>query len=31
MNQFGGSIGGPICRNRTFFFASYEGLRQNTG
>jgi hypothetical protein len=28
-NQFGGTIGGPILRNRTFFFLSYEGLRQN--
>ena len=28
LNQFGGSIGGPIIRNRTFFFANYEGLRQ---
>jgi len=27
-NQFGGSIGGPIVKNRTFFFASYEGLRE---
>jgi len=26
-NQFGGSIGGPIIRNRTFLFADYEGLR----
>jgi hypothetical protein len=26
-NQFGGSIGGPISQNRTFFFASYEGQR----
>ena len=30
-NQFGGSIGGPIVTNRTFFFASYEGLKQKTG
>src|SRR5215213_3482048 len=27
--QFGGSIGGKIIENRTFFFASAEGLRQN--
>ena len=27
-NQFGGSFGGPIIKNRTFFFGSYEGLRE---
>jgi hypothetical protein len=27
-NQFGGVFGGPIIRNRTFFMAGYEGLRQ---
>ena len=27
-NQFGGTFGGPIKRDRTFFFADYEGLRQ---
>jgi len=27
-NQFGGSASGPIIRDRTFFFADYEGLRQ---
>jgi hypothetical protein len=28
-NQFGGVIGGPIMRNRVFFFADYEGFRQD--
>jgi hypothetical protein len=28
LNQFGGSLGGPIRKNRTFFFFNYEGLRQ---
>ena len=31
LDQFGGSIGGPLISNKTFFFASYEGLRQTTG
>jgi hypothetical protein len=30
-NQFGGSIGGPIIRERTFFFFDYEGIRQSKG
>ena len=29
-NQFGGTIGGPIRKNKTYFFAYYEGLRQAT-
>ncbi len=28
-NQFGGYAGGPIRKDRTFFFGSYEGLRQD--
>jgi hypothetical protein len=31
LNQFGGALGGPIVRNRTFFYLTYEGLRQTLG
>ena len=30
-NQFGGAIGGPIIANKTFFFADYDGFRQELG
>src|SRR6266403_1799700 len=30
-NQFGGAVGGPIFKNRTFFFADYEGVRRSKG
>jgi hypothetical protein len=30
-NQFGGTIGGPIKKDRTFFFVDYESLRQVLG
>ncbi len=31
LNQFGGSLGGPIVRKKTFFFVAYEGYRQHWG
>jgi hypothetical protein len=30
-NNFGAAVGGPIWKDHTFFFASYEGLRQQQG
>jgi hypothetical protein len=30
-NQFGGSLGGPIRKDKTFLFGNYEGFRQNLG
>lgn len=30
-NLFGGTVGGPIVKNRTHFFAGYEGTRKSTG
>ncbi|MGH9854202.1 MAG: carboxypeptidase regulatory-like domain-containing protein, partial [Blastocatellia bacterium] len=30
-NQYGAAIGGPLIKNRTFWFADYEGLREREG
>jgi len=30
-NQFGASVGGPIVKDRTFFFSAYQGTRQVNG
>ena len=30
-NQFGGSLGGPILKDKLFFFTDYQGVRQRTG
>ncbi len=30
-HQFGGTIGGPILKDRTFFFADYQGFRNKAG
>ena len=30
-NQYGGMLGGPVAKDRTFFFADYQGQRQRIG
>lgn len=29
-NEYGGSLGGPVIKNKTFFFGSFEGLRRTS-
>ncbi|HEY2380928.1 MAG TPA: carboxypeptidase-like regulatory domain-containing protein [Terriglobia bacterium] len=31
LNQFGASLGGPVVKNKAFFYLNYEGLRQSLG
>jgi hypothetical protein len=31
LNQFGASFGGPVVKDKAFFYANYEGLRQSLG
>src|SRR5207249_11588497 len=31
LNQYGFSVGGPVIKNRIFFFGDYEGLRRRQG
>jgi hypothetical protein len=31
LHQFGASLGGPVIRNKAFFYVNYEGLRQSLG
>jgi hypothetical protein len=31
LNQFGGEVGGPLIRDRSFYYFTYEGLRQSYG
>jgi hypothetical protein len=30
-NQFGGTLGGPLLKDRAWFFISYQGTRENNG